>query len=274
MDMTRTVEEYNFHYTLTGSRHNPALLFLHGFMGSSKHSGDRCAYGVISGLADKFCCLAVDLPGHGQTRVSGGEDLYTMPNTARALINWLDDLKIDRCFLTGYSMGGRLALYLAIHFPSRFPKVILESASAGLKTEAERSERRQADQHLARQLETSDFKSFLLNWYSQPLFKTLQNHPEYDKIIECRLQENPLELAKSVRNMGAGSQPSLWDKLAENKTPLLLLAGEYDDKFRAINAEMAALCQVAKLKIIPKSGHNIHLENPTEWLANVREFLG
>jgi 2-succinyl-6-hydroxy-2,4-cyclohexadiene-1-carboxylate synthase len=197
-----------------------------------------------------------------------------MANTARALIHFLDDLNIDRCFLTGYSMGGRLALYLAIHFPSRFPKVILESASPGLKTEPERSARRQADRQLARKLETSDFKSFLLNWYSQPLFKTLQNYPKYDNIIECRLQENTLELAKSLRNMGVGSQPSLWDKLAQNKTPLLLLAGEYDHKFRAINAEMAALCQVAQLKIIPKSGHNIHWENLTEWLANVREFLG
>ncbi|WP_044170931.1 2-succinyl-6-hydroxy-2,4-cyclohexadiene-1-carboxylate synthase [Kamptonema formosum] len=267
--MRGTVEGYNFHYTLTGSRHNPALLFLHGFMGSSNDWT-----GVISGLADQFFCLAVDLPGHGQTRVSGGEDLYSMPNTARALIHFLDDLNIDKCFLTGYSMGGRLALYLALHFPSRFPKVILESASPGLKTESERSARRQSDQLVARQLETTDFKSFLLDWYSQPLFQTLQNHPEYDKIIECRLQENPLELAKSLRNMGAGSQPPLWDKLAQNKTPLLLLAGEYDHKFRAINAEMAELCQIPQLKIIPKSGHNIHLENLTEWLANVREFLG
>lgn len=269
IDMRGIVEEYNFHYTLTGSRHNPALLFLHGFMGSSNDWT-----GVISGLADQFCCLAVDLPGHGQTRVSGGEDLYTMPNTARALIHFLDDLNIDKCFLTGYSMGGRLALYMAVHFPSRFPKAILESASPGLKTEPERSARRQADRHLARQLESSDFKSFLLNWYSQPLFKSLQNHPQYDSIINRRVQENPLELAKSLRNMGAGSQPPLWDKLPDSQVNLLLLVGEYDRKFRAINAEMADLCRAAQLKIIPQSGHNIHLENLTEWLANVREFLG
>jgi 2-succinyl-6-hydroxy-2,4-cyclohexadiene-1-carboxylate synthase len=48
--------------------------------------------------------------------------------------------------------------------------------------------------------------------------------------------------------------------------------GEYDDKFRSINEEMMSLSHLAKLQIIPKSGHNIHLENMIEYVKSIRNF--
>jgi 2-succinyl-6-hydroxy-2,4-cyclohexadiene-1-carboxylate synthase len=120
---------YRFHYTVHGQRELPVVLFLHGFMGNSADFDT-----VMTCLANQFCCLAVDLPGHGNTIVEGEDTLYTMPQTANAIVSWLNHLNIPQCFLVGYSMGGRLALYLALHFPQRFPKVVLESASPGLRT--------------------------------------------------------------------------------------------------------------------------------------------
>ncbi len=262
------LKTYNFCYNLAGSQKHPLILFLHGFMGNG---GDWTE--IISELSENFCCLTVDLPGHGNTRVLGGEECYTMPNTARALIDLLDFLRIDKCFSVGYSMGGRLALYMTLEFPDRFEKTILESASPGLKAQEERSRRLHSDWQLARELETGDFNQFLFNWYKQPLFDSLRNLPNFDKIIETRLKNNPLELAKSLRYLGTGNQPSLWDKLSQNNVPLLLLVGEHDNKFRTINAEMEAICQVAELEIIPESGHNIHLENFSQYLASLRNFF-
>ncbi|BDI17381.1 putative 2-succinyl-6-hydroxy-2,4-cyclohexadiene-1-carboxylate synthase [Nostoc cf. commune SO-36] len=228
-------------------------------------------------LFDKFSYLTLDLPGHGKTQVLGGNDYYTMVNTAHALINLLDELKISECFLVGYSMGGRLALYLTLHFPERFLKVVLESASPGLPTEAERLERIKIDTQIGRKLtrsiEKSDFATFLSNWYNQPIFGYIKNHPEYDRMVESRLQNNPEELDKSLRFMGTGCQPSLWEKLPNNKIPLLLLAGEYDEKFISINIEIAKLCKFAQLKIISNAGHNIHFENTLAFVENVKEFL-
>ena len=254
-------------YCLKGDKKNPVLLLLHGFMGNSEDFNS-----VISLLSQEFCCLTVDLPGHGKTKIYGGEEYYTMPNTAQALIELLDSLKIDQCFLAGYSMGGRLALYMTLEFSSRFQKVILESASPGLKSELARSLRIQADQKLAQQLETTNFKSFLSNWYNQPIFNSLRNHSDFKPLIDYRLNNNPLELAKSLRQMGIGKQSSLWEKLKHNKIPLLLLVGEYDRKFRLINTEMAHICPVAQLKIISHTGHNIHLENMQEWSIQVKQF--
>lgn len=267
-----TLANYQFHYSFSGNLDNPLILFLHGFMGNS-HEFDQ----AISLLSHEFYCLTLDLPGHGETKVLGGDECYTMPNTAYAIIHLLNDLKITKCFLVGYSMGGRLALYLTLHFPERFSKVILESASPGLSTEAERVERVKRDEQIARKLERSvnkhDFAVFLSNWYNQPIFDFIKNHSQFQHLIEVRLQNNPIELAKSLRFIGTGCQPSLWGKLKENTIPLLFLAGEYDDKFIDINTEMTKICKFCQLEVIHHSGHNIHFENVKGFVDNVRRFL-
>ncbi|MEG4806340.1 2-succinyl-6-hydroxy-2,4-cyclohexadiene-1-carboxylate synthase [Microcoleus sp. F8-D3] len=262
-----TFNNYKFNYFLSGTNNQQTILLLHGFTGNSQDFNP-----IITLLSKSYCCLAVDLPGHGETRVIGDESCYTMSNTAQALIELLNDLQIDKCLLLGYSMGGRLALYMTLHFPERFEKVVLESASPGLKTEKERSHRLEADSQIAQKLENSNLKDFLYNWYDRPLFKSLKNSPHFDKLIESRLANNPLELAKSLRNMGTGNQPSLWEKIAQNQIPILLLAGEYDDKFTTINTEIAKLCPAASLEIVPKAGHNIHFENIDTFVALVRQF--
>ena len=259
---------YQLNYYLTGRINKPVILLLHGFMGSSNDFVD-----FIPQLCEYFCCLTVDLPGHGKTIVTGSDEYCDMENTAIALIHLLDELKIDECYLFGYSMGGRLALYMAIYFPTRFEKLILESTSPGLKTEIERSLRRQSDLKLADKLENSNFQEFLSNWYSQGLFKSLRQHHNFEKVIKRRLENNQLELAKSLRNLGTGNQPSLWDKLSNHQIPTLLMVGEFDDKFQAINTEMTELCPVAHLKIIPESGHNIHWKNPQKWIETLIIFF-
>jgi 2-succinyl-6-hydroxy-2,4-cyclohexadiene-1-carboxylate synthase len=261
-------QHYRFHYSITGTPTQPVILFLHGFMGSSDDF-----LPIISVLSKNFCCLAVDLPGHGKTQVLGNDECYTMPKTAESLMALLNHLNIPKCSLCGYSMGGRLALYLMLNFPQQFEQVILESTSAGLPTETERLQRIQQDQKLAEELRTSDFQSFLENWYNQPMFKSLQSYPNLPQLIEKRLQNKPVELAKSLLYMGTGQQPPLWEKLPQNQIPLLLLVGELDKKFGQINQKMADLCPPARLEVISNTGHNIHLENPQEYIEKITAFL-
>lgn len=253
------------HFTIRGDKHQPVVLFLHGFLGNCEDFDP-----IVRQLSDPFCCLSVDLPGHGQTQVA--EEDYTMSNTAALIVHLLDCLDISQCYLIGYSMGGRLALYLALQFPDRFLKTVLESASPGLKTEAERLARKQHDARLADRLE-SNFPAFLADWYEQPLFRSLKQHPNFEQVIQQRLKNRPSELARSLRHLGTGEQPSLWNRLKVHQNPLLLLVGERDRKFASINQEMANDCKVAQLKIIPNAGHNIHVEDPQIFARFVHEFL-
>lgn len=265
-------ENYQFNYCLIGNADKSLILFLHGFMGNIDEFDE-----AIKLLSDEFSYLILDLPGHGKTQVLGGDNDYSIENTADALIHLLDKLNIAKCFLVGYSMGGRLGLYLTLHFPERFYKVVLESASPGLPTEAERLERIKNDTQIGKKLIRNnhkiDFAVFLANWYNQPIFGSIKNHPEYGHMIESRLQNNPMELDKSLRFMGTGCQPSLWSKLKENTIPILLLAGEYDEKFIDINIKMTKICKFAQLKIIDNSGHNIHFENTLIFVQNVKKFF-
>lgn len=262
------LEHYKFCYTVQGSPQNPSLLLLHGFMGSKEDFQEG-----VEILAEQFYCITVDLPGHGQTEVLGGDQYYQMPQVCHGLIEFLKQLGKTPCFLTGYSMGGRLALYLALKFPDYFQKVILESGSPGLKTEAERIDRREKDEQLALQLETNDLNLFVQGWYHQPLFHSLKKHHKFNHVLQSRLKNNPLELAKSLRYLGTGNQPSLWEELPQNQIPVLLLVGQADSKYIEINQEMANLCPAMIPNIIPHSGHNIHLENVSAWVNAILEFL-
>lgn len=192
------LKQYKFHYHLNRKTDQKLILFLHGFMGDRNEFNSAIAF-----LDPDYSYLTIDLPGHGKTQVLGSEEYYNMPNTAQGVINLLDELKIDNCYLVGYSMGGRLALYLALHYPERFDKVVLESASPGLLSQAEKDEREQKDNGIARKLERiktkEEFICFLSNWYSQNIFGNIKNHPEFDQLITMRSHNNPQELAKSLR---------------------------------------------------------------------------
>jgi 2-succinyl-6-hydroxy-2,4-cyclohexadiene-1-carboxylate synthase len=265
------VEDYVFHYYAVGRSSHPPLLFLHGFMGEGEEFEE-----IMASLSRHYYCVAVDLPGHGRTRSRPELQDYTMPDLAVGVIQFLDALNLKSCCLMGYSMGGRLALYLALHFPSYFSKVILESASPGLKTVAERTDRLRKDRQLAQTLRTlsaEDFPRFLTTWYQQPIFAAIQQHPAYEKMLERRLKNSPQNLAHTLECLSSGRQPALWERLSHNSLPMLLLVGALDQKFVDINRAMANCCAALKLEIIDRCGHTLHLEQPQGLTQKIMDFL-
>ncbi len=256
-----------WHYQLSGPAHKPSIIFLHGFMGSCRDWDFACDY-----WKNARQCLAVDLPGHGHTVVRN-EDFYNIEKTATALIGLLDELRIIRSHVVGYSMGGRLALYLVSHYPERFNKVILESASPGLKTEPERRKRRKADEILAGSLEQAGMGNFLKYWYDQPLFRTLESSPEFNVLVKRRIQNDPAGLGLSLRFMGTGSQPPLWSKLKRINHDLLLLVGDNDLKFRKIAEQMKEENSKFLVKVVDNCGHTIHFEKRCQFITEVDRFL-
>ena len=259
---------YTFGYTLSGDTKLPGLLFLHGFLGSKNDWNP-----IVDPLKDDFCCLAVDLPGHGDTTVAD-DSLYRMENVASALTDLTGELGLSRPQVVGYSMGGRLALYLAVNHADSFSGFVLESASPGLKTAEERQARVEHDEALAQKLMSTDLKDFLADWYNQPIFETLRNDPRLlEETVKHRMTNNPAGLSRSLRYMGTGTQPSLWDRLHAITRPLLLIAGEHDTKYTAIQHQMADLCPTTQMRIILDCGHNVHLERPVEYIEAIKPFL-
>lgn len=259
----------HFYHEQHGNPKGPLLVLLHGFMGNSQDWN-----GLIATLREDYFCVTVDLPGHGRSVHWGHHTTWDFPTVGRALVATIGPfLHTRQKFLLGYSMGGRLALYLAIHHPGLFDGVVLASASPGLATAAQRTARTRQDEQLAQRLESQNFPRFLYDWYQIPLFQSLRRHSAFDDVLARRRQNHPPALAKALREMGTGHQPSLWHKLSEMNFPLHLVIGEKDAKFGAIAAEMKRYNPRITCSVIPGSGHSPHLEAPAAFATCIREVL-
>lgn len=255
----------DYHVETHGS--GEPLLLLHGFSGSGTNWAAQ-----VEAFAPHFNVITVDLPGHGHTASPADPARYGVEYVAADLVVILDALGFPSAHLLGYSMGGRLALYTALYAPRRINRLILESASPGLKTAAEREARIASDEALAQRIETQGIPAFAAYWTSLPLFAT-QSLETRQRLHDQRLHNNPQGLANSLRGMGTGAQPSLWQRFGELSIPTLLLCGELDTKFAAIHAEMHALIPQSTLITIPGAGHTIHAEQPIQFTDEVLRFL-
>jgi 2-succinyl-6-hydroxy-2,4-cyclohexadiene-1-carboxylate synthase len=246
------------------------LLLLHGFTGSCQNWRPHLPI-----FARHFQVIAVDLLGHGETAVPPTPDRYQMHHAAADLATIIDQITTPPVHLFGYSMGGRLALYFALHYPNYVNRLVLESTSPGLKTKQKRTERRQRDETLADFIEHEGITIFVARWEQLPLWESQKQLPTAVRqaLRRQRLQNNPSGLAHSLRGMGTGVQPSLWPQLEQIASPTLLLCGELDAKFVAINREMAAAMPQARLAIMPQVGHTVHLEQPDTFQETCLEFL-
>ena len=263
-----TIGDMSYYVEEAGS--GEPVMLLHGFTGSSANW-----HPVMERLAGSFRVLAIDLIGHGRSDAPTEIEQYAMPNIANDLGLLLRQLNAIPAHWLGYSMGGRLALYIAVNHPQWVRSLILESASPGLCDVAERIARRQQDEALADRIESEGIESFVNQWEKIPLFASQEQLTAEARIAlrAGRLANSAHGLANSLRGMGTGIQPSLWAQLDAIDKPTLLVAGEMDDKFVALNQQMAEVIPDATLRIANGTGHTVHLEHTDEYGEWVLAFL-
>ncbi|TDL35451.1 2-succinyl-6-hydroxy-2,4-cyclohexadiene-1-carboxylate synthase [Jeotgalibacillus sp. S-D1] len=246
------------------------VLFLHGFTGDHSTWDETLAY-----LPESMMCIRIDLPGHGKTVMPDDSARFTVEETCKDLCGVLDALSIEQADLVGYSMGGRVALSMACLHPDKVTRLILESASPGLREALARETRRAADEQLAQFIENKGVEAFVEKWEEIPLFQSQKNLPDeiQQQIRAQRIKNRPQGLAQSLRGMGTGKQPSWWERLPKLKTETILFTGEKDKKFCAIAQEMDEQLPNSKKVVIQGSGHAIHVEQPQKFGTMLMEFL-
>lgn len=230
-------------------------MLLHGFTQTGA-SWDP----LVPALAENHRVHRVELPGHG----GSAEVRLDLTGTAAALAD-----QVGRATYVGYSLGGRVALRLALDHPEAVERLVLVGATAGIGNTDERAARRTHDEELARSVEHDGVDAFLDRWLAQPLFAGL---PPERAGREARRANTAAGLAASLRLSGTGTMdPPWWDELpglGATGIPVTVVAGERDAKFRALGARLAAgIGASAELVLVPDAGHACHLEQPAAFLA-------
>ena len=238
------------------------LIFLHGFM------GDAASFETLSGLLpDSIRPVGIDLPGHGESRfdrLTCLGDLVSFMDVGRMIVSDLDAAGIDRFYLYGYSMGGRMAQAVALVAPQKIRCLMIESAGFGIADPEERNARYAADRRLFSDISgPADFDAFLDRWHALPLFRTLPSDLK-DSLKAAKKNNAVSELARALELLSVGNQPFFLLELADAPFPIVLFCGDADEKYRNIAEDGAKKLAGARLFVFPDASHDIHVQYPVD----------
>lgn len=230
-----------------------ALLALHGFTGSPRSWDFLPAQPSVR----RFVPALV-----GHLGSSAGSEVIDFETEVDRLARL--SAEASTLHVVGYSLGARLALGLAARHPTRVSRLTLISGHPGLSSEAERAQRRAADQRWCDLLLNRGSSAFVDAWQAQPLWASQAGlgAEALSRKRSERSSHDPAGLARSLRVTGLAEMPNYLDALAAIEIPLTLIAGSLDAKFCELATQMANAAPHAELLIVEQAGHDLLLERP------------
>ena len=237
-------------------------MLIHGLFGSL----DNLSM-LRRALQPDFQILSVDLPDHGKSSFTQS---FSYQHYAQLLIELMDELAIPKLSLVGHSLGGKVAMTMALDNPTKIDKlVVLDIAPVayaprhnnvleGLSriTLDSLSERKQADKILSQNIDELGVRQFLL--------KSLY---QLDGRWRWRFNLELLRRDYSLLSGGIGSA-------LPYSRPVLFIKGEKSDYLQAQHrATVLALFPNSASKMIGGTGHWLHAEKPAICGRMITDFL-
>ena len=245
------------------------LLLIHGFTGSNESFKTSIRY-----LRQYFKVIAIDMIGHGKS-FDKNPNNYSFERSVELIKDILIELNLKKTNLLGYSLGGRLALHLAINSTQLINKLILCSTSPGIKDKSDRKARQNSDSYLADLLLDQGIGGFVDYWESLSLWRSEKrlSYKIKNTMRKIRLSQEPLGLINSLNSQGQGIQKYILKNLKKIQNKTLIFAGEKDEKYIKYSYEIQKNIEDSKVKIVPNSGHNLILENPIYIAKKTKDFI-
>lgn len=255
----------------------PPLVFIHGLSSYTSFWEYQ-----LPGFASTHRVLALDLPGYGASAKPDAP--YTPPWYADVVSAWLDRVGVDKATIVGHSMGGQIALTLALDHPEKVGRLVL-SAPAGLEPFNPGAARFMKDFWTERRATQTTEDQVRANFVTQVFNR---RDAGVERLIEerVRLGQSPsfggtsVAVARSVAGM---LDFPVRDRLGAIAVPTLVVFGSADRMIpnpiftggatRTIARIAEERIPGARVVMVPGAGHTVHHDAPEAFNAALAEFL-
>jgi pimeloyl-ACP methyl ester carboxylesterase len=272
----RTVRLHGHDLSFVDSGSGPALLFIHGILGSQRQWSR-----LVDGLDDDHRVLVPDLFGHGDSAKPLGD--YSISAHAAALRDLLDHLGIERITLVGHSLGGGIAMQFFYLVPDRVDRLVLV-ASGGLGREvnlvlrsatlpgAEQVLSVVASAPVLSRVEVLGRVAAKVGW--RPGSDITAVWRGFTSLADGESRRAFLATTRAVIDLGGQSISAHAHLEDAPPVPLLIVWGSKDrmiPAWHALSAQRAVPgCHV---ELFEGAGHFPHLDDPDRFTRVLREFV-
>ncbi len=224
-----TIEGLNLHYQVAGEGY-PFVLVHGGHLDSSTW------HAQVAFFSKRYRVITYDLRGHGRSEIPAAD--YSLGDCVADLGRLLDHLRVERAFLAGHSMGGYIALSLALNHPQYVRALILTGTNCG------------------------------------PVVETLKAWGD-EKAARLKTRTAPAARRFVKAHQANVARPDLTGRLSEIRRPVLIVVGDGDTVTpRRISEAMLKEIPGAEMEVISGCGHMCHQEQPETFNTIVGSFLG
>jgi pimeloyl-ACP methyl ester carboxylesterase len=266
-----THQGVKLHYLDEGE--GPALFFLHEFGGDARTWAQQVtAFSQQANTPRR--CIVLSARGYLPSDVPADPAAYSWENNRDDAIGLMDHLGLQQVDLIGLSMGAYIALMITLHVPDRIRSTVCASVGAGAHPpfRAAFIDDALASAEYIRATGVMPAREMALA--PNRIQLRSKNEAAWQEFLDHLAEHDPVGAANTLAEVQA-KRPGLHDFVSQLETlevPVLILAGDEDEPCLDVSLWLKRQMPFSALKLYPRSGHLINLEDPDQFHLDIAQF--